>query len=281
MEDKSMYDELKMSIYDVIKQALNDFGVKVNKIEGYADGASYPNPQLINFKIIPEGANSSMYLSLNTRTKVEENGDIFNVSFFVSLNVSEDYRINYINGGSHHTNRTLGNVAETQKFELGSAPSIDLEDYGASWNGWNWGNSKEIALENYKNKTGSTFWSVNEGYLDEIYAKKMVEKAATAVNDYLLTNKEVIVKKLSTDTVYDHLNEFEHISKYEFENIKKENVPIYYRNGTSFELLDKDAIENIRYDVPYGTIIGFRRMFRYKDAIYLWFGGDEVCSLDC
>ena len=54
------------------------------------------------------------------------------------------------------------------------------------------------------------------------------------------------------------------------------------RYGNSeFRLMRKDELDDIRYNVPYGTLMGYRRYFRFDDAVYVWFGDDQVCSLDC
>jgi hypothetical protein len=275
-----IYDELKLQMKDTLEKLLNEIGLKNFRLVHFSRGATYPTPEVINFKILSN--NSVTYFSLNTRIDFELDckSDVVFGNITLSLNMSEDYTVNYITGGYHNTNKIIKNFVENKKYAIGTAKYISIRDYGAGWNGWNWSDEDE-ALKNYEEQTGSTLVAIESYHIDKIEATTMVNKLLSVLGSYIKEYKEIILDTLNTDTIYDHLNEFEHLTRDEFERIKEEDIPVYFREDYEFILYNKDELENIKYNVPYGTIMGFRRIFIYNDAIYLWFGGDQVCSLDC
>lgn len=278
----NIYTDLRESLYKTVEKALSDIGIKNFRLAYFSSGATYPTPEVINFKILIGDSNSSAYLSINTITNAKYNNAHFEFSIKISANITEDYTINYVNGGSHNTNKQLDTIIEQKLYELGEVSTIDIRDYGANWNGWNWRGTDVKAEANYTEKTGNTLYSVRNNHINNLDAKTIINKVSSVVNNYIIENKKIILSKLNTDTIYDHLDKFEKLFPSDFENIKEGDDPIYYRYGNSeFKLMKKDDLENIRYDVPYGTIMGYRRYFRFNDAIYIWFGDDQTCSLWC
>ena len=278
-----LYGELRANLYATVEKALSEIGLKNFKITYFSGGATYPTPEEINFKIHIKNSNSSAYFSINTTTDAEWNNGKYKFSIEISANVMEDYTIHYINGGSHNTHRTLDNIIDQKRYSLGATPIIDIKKYGAHWNGWNWGGTDTKAEVEYTKQTGSTLTGVREGNkIDAKEAKVIINKAVSVVQNYIIDNKDAILAKLSTDTIYDHLDEFEHLYPNNWEDIKAGDEPVYYRYGNSeFRLKKKDELNDIQYSVPYGTLMGYRRYFRFNGAVYVWFGDDRECSLWC
>ena len=278
-----LYNDLQVDLHTTVEKALSEIGLKNFRIIDFSRGATYPTPEDIYFKIYTGDSSSSAYFSINTRTDAVYNNGNFEFSIKISANVMEDYTISYINGGYHNTNKQLDSVIEDKEYSLGSTPIIDIEEYGADWNGWNWGGTDTEAEVEYTKQTGSTLTIVRDGnHIDYKEAQVIINKAVSILHNYIIENKETIIAKLNTDTIYDHLDEFEHLYPNEWENIKAGDEPVYYRCGNyEFRLMRKDELDDIKYNVPYGTLIGYRRYLRFDNAIYVWFGGDQVCSLDC
>lgn len=278
-----IYRDLKENLHDTVEKTLSEIGLKNFRITDFSSGATYPTPADINFKIHIGDSNSSAYFSINTGTYATYNNGNYEFSIYISANVTEDYTVNYINGGSHKSNTQLDSIIKDKKYSLGSIPIIDIKKYGARWNGWNWNGTDIEAEVEYTKQTGSTLTGVKEGNkVDYKESKVIINKAASILHNYIIENKEIIIAKLNTDTIYDHLDEFEHLYPNNWEDIKDGDEPVYYRYGNSeFRLMRKDELDDIQYNVPYGTLMGYRRYFRFDDAIYVWFGDDQVCSLDC
>ena len=278
-----LYNDLQVDLHTTVEKALSEIGLKNFRIIDFSRGATYPTPEDIYFKIYTGDSSSSAYFSINTRTNAEWNNWNYEFSIKISANVMEDYTVNYINGGSHNTNKQLDSIIEEKQYSLGTIPVINIEEYGADWNGWNYDDTDIEAEVEYTKQTGSTLTGVKEGnHIDYKEAKVIINKATSILHNYIIENKETIIAKLNTDTIYDHLDEFEHLYPNEWENIKDGDEPVYYRHGNSeFRLTKKDELDNIQYNVPYGTFTGCRRYFRFNGAVYVWFGYDQNCSLDC
>lgn len=278
-----IFDELRENLHNTVEKALSEIGLKNFKVIDFSRGATYPTPEDIYFKIYTGDSNSTAYFSINTRIKVTYNNNNQEFSITISANVMEDYTISYINGGSHNTNKQLDSVIEQKQYFIGSTTDIDIREYGAHWNGFNYGGTNIKAEVEYTKQTGSTLTGVGNGdYIDIKEAKLIINKAASILHNYIIENKETIIAKLNTNTIYDHLDEFEHLYPNEWENIKDGDEPIYYRYGNSeFRLMRKNELDDIQYNVPYGTLIGYRRYLRFDSTVYVWFGDDQKCSLDC
>ena len=269
-----IYGELKKNLHDTVEKALSEIGLKNFRIIDFSRGATYPTPEDIYFKIYTGDSSSSAYFSINTHTTDTYINEQYEFSIKIEANMTEDYTISYINGGSHNTHKQLDSIIEQKQFSLGSTPVVRVDTYGYT---------DMTAEAEYLKQTGSTLIRVwNDNAIDAKEAKVIINKAVSILHNYIIENKETIIAKLNTDSIYDHLDEFEHLYPNNWEDIKDGDEPVYYRYGNSeFRLMRKDELDDIRYNVPYGTLMGYRRYFRFDDVVYVWFGDDQVCSLDC
>ena len=278
-----IYRDLREVLHQTVEKALNEIGVKNFRLTDFTSGATYPTPEKINFKVHIGNSNSPVYFSINTGTYTEYHDGNYEFTMYISIDVTEDYTIYYINGGSHDTNKQLDNIVEQKQYSLGTAPIINIKEYGAHWNGWNWHGTDDKAAAEYTNQTGSALTKVDIQHIDVKEANLIIDKAASCLQNYIKDNKEAILtSRLTIDCICNHLDEFKHLGIDDWEDIKKGDAPVYYRYGTSeFRLIRKDKLDDIQYNVPYGTLMGYRRFFEYDGAIYVWFGDDEKCSLYC
>ena len=239
-----LYSQLIESLHNTVEKGLSEIGLKNFKVVDFDRGAWRPDIKKIDFKIYTKDSNGTVYFSIDTRTYIESNNnDNYEVLIEISANVKEDYEFNYVNGGSRIRSTELDDAVEEKHYSL---------------------------------------YSGNGEYKNDLVGRTIINKAASAVRDYIVDNKETILTRLNTDTIFDHLDEFENLYKDEWEDIKCGSEPVYFRHYHSdFTLMRKEELDDIQYDVPWGTSRGHRKYFRFNGSIYVWFGRDEESSLWC
>ena len=192
------------------------------------------------------------------------------------------YTVNYVNGGS----KTFGKFENIDKYEK----TIDLDgvidvgeiDDGKYENGdFCHSVDKKKFLEDYPSylTTNNGWYALPLDYVEELL-KPILEEILT----FFKNNMPQVVKKLSSDNVLNHLDEFKRLDKIDLETLSKtyktcyccqlEGTPTFKEPVNTEKCISKMS-------VPYGTIMGSRKYLEYNGELYLWFGEDKVCSLWC